>query len=372
MTITDPEEFKQCDPAAISVTFEDQQFPSVNELGRHLAKQDEATPEALCYWVRKRGANRARLDERFPRRAAAAVGSDGPTATVPAPAPVKAAPRPAAAPKPGYNARPVMYGGRRFPSRGSFTEYLADQLKASAATVSVVLYAHQWDVDAAIGELQDRLGPGPLTYQGRSFPHRAALAQHLVAECGFSDIQAREVTRELTPGDVTTVLDQNIAERLAKEVEYNKLVAQHLARGAGNGTPPNGTGHVFPEAPSLDAVTEPIETVLTEIGETIGLIRGAYEAREATLAELRTQLDTARATIGTDPSLARKLADIENQFAHQAAALKGLERQLANEHKSRAQVSETVNLINVKLTQLAHDLRLEKPPTPTRRDPAAG
>jgi hypothetical protein len=165
--------------------------------------------------------------------------------------------------------------------------------------VSIALYAHHWDIDAAVSELRAYSGLGQMI--------------------------------------------------------------------AGNGAAPNGADPVAAEAPSPDAVPEPIASQLAQIGETIGLIRGAYEAREARLVELQKQLDAAR-----DPAIGRRLADIETQFARQAASFNAVERQLKVDHKNRAQIHEAVALINRKLTQLAHDLKLEKLPVPSRRDPAAG
>jgi hypothetical protein len=294
MTITDPDEFKQRYPTAIPVTFEDEEFRSMQALSQHLAKQYDARPEAIRYWLQTRGADRQVLDSHFPRRAAVTVA---------------AAPTAAAAPV-----------------------YL---------------------------------------YRGQRFSDKAALIRHLMVVGRLSDAQAQSVTGKLAAGNVTTDLDQAIDDRLALEAKLAALPAARvtatIASAAGNGGASNGADRVSLEEPSFDAVPEPIESTLTEISETIDLLRGAHETREAKLAELKKQLEAA-----SDPALARKLADVENQLARQVASLKSLENQLARDHKSRAQISELVNLINRKMTQLAYDLKLEKIPTPTRRDPAAG
>jgi uncharacterized coiled-coil protein SlyX len=328
MTITDPEEFKQRYPTAISVVFEGEKFRSIRELSKHLAKEYEARPETIRNWL-DRGADRTLLDEHFQRRAAV-------TATPAPPPPASAAvegmspwralfnarteqnraqravettiTKTAVAPsastkKPRSGAMPVTYKGSSFPSRTSFTTHLAAQLGAPVATVSTVLYAHGWNIDAALADM--------------------------------------------------------------------RLAAQGEAHHGGNGAAVTGTPGFFDrvvlEQLLVEDVPEPIASELAEIGEKIGVIRGAYEAREAVLIDLQKRLDAAH-----DPAINRKLADVETQLAHQTASLKRLESQLVSGHKSRERIGETINLLNRKITQLMHDLKLEKVPTPTRRDPAAG
>jgi hypothetical protein len=102
----------------------------------------------------------------------------------------------------------------------------------------------------------------------------------------------------------------------------------------------------------------------------LGLAPHPFETRQADLAALREQLETAREAASADPVLGRKLANIEDHFGGLAATIGRMERQMEAEAKARAGLSEVVNLINVKLTRLAHDLlREELPPSPTRRRP---
>jgi hypothetical protein len=89
-----------------------------------------------------------------------------------------------------------------------------------------------------------------------------------------------------------------------------------------------------------------------------GLAPTAFETRQADLAALREQLEMAREVLSADPVLGRKLANIEDHFGGLAATIGRLERQMEAEAKVRAGLSEIVNLINVKLTRLAHDLLL--------------
>jgi uncharacterized coiled-coil protein SlyX len=268
MNDDDIERYKRRHPFAVSVAFEGEQYPSVGQLCRHLAEEYEARAGSLSYWIRQRGADRQMLDKQFRRRGEGKV---------------------AGAPPRSYTGRPVIYNGRTFPSPTKFLTHLAAELELPYTVVSMAIYAHEWNLDAALTDLRAHLS-------GTSVEAPAA-----------------------------------------------------------NGAAAADTG-----PPVDDAEPESIETMLAEIGETIGRIRGAYEAREVALS---------RTTIGTDPTVARRLTDMEAQLTRQAAALKSLEQQLAGEHKSRERLRETVNLINRKLTQLAHDLKLEKIPTPTRRDP---
>jgi hypothetical protein len=120
------------------------------------------------------------------------------------------------------------------------------------------------------------------------------------------------------------------------------------------------------------------EEVLTEIGEKLGLIRGAFETREGELAALKQQLlDAREAAIqpGADPVVTRRLGEIGEQLGGFAATVGRLERQAAADRQGRLAMHEVVNLINTKLSQLAHDLMQargeETVPAPTRRQRSA-
>jgi hypothetical protein len=113
----------------------------------------------------------------------------------------------------------------------------------------------------------------------------------------------------------------------------------------------------------------PAETVLADIGEKIGVIRGAMDAKNAELLALREQLDAARHAQPGDPAFARKFAAVEHQVESLVLSVAEIKHQVEAEARARADTSEIVNLINVKLTQLAHDIRAEPLPRPTRSKP---
>jgi hypothetical protein len=303
MNADDIEKYKRRHPSSIPVTFEGQQFPSVGQLGQYLATQYEASAATLSYWIRRRGADRQILDNQFRRRGA-----------------VKAA----VAPRPSSAGRPVVYNGQTFASRSKFLSHMAAELDLPYTTVSMTLYAHDWNLDAAVADMRRHLS----VVQEEA--HREANGAEPAAAARIPVLEAKP---------------DGLDDAIVIDIPENR----------------------------------PLEFALAEMVGTIGLIRGAYEAREAALVlvskrldEARTRLDEARTTIGADPAIGRRLADIENQFARQAASFNAMEKQLAKEASSRAKAHEIVALINRKLTQLVHDLKLEKIPTPTRRDPAAG
>ena len=87
---------------------------------------------------------------------------------------------------------------------------------------------------------------------------------------------------------------------------------------------------------------------------SVGASPPAFETRQADLAALREQLETAREAVSADPALGRKLANIKDHFGGLAATIGRMERQM--EAEAKAGLSEVLNLINVKLARLAHDL----------------
>ena len=55
--------------------------------------------------------------------------------------------------KPYTNARPVLWQGQYFPTRGAFVTHLATKPNVNKGSLSAVLYQHDWDIDVVIAEL---------------------------------------------------------------------------------------------------------------------------------------------------------------------------------------------------------------------------
>jgi hypothetical protein len=82
---------------------------------------------------------------------------------------------------------PVTYQGRWFPTRKALAKHLAPLLGKSVGAVEMAL--GRYDVEHAIDRMQKgvRSAAGnarPLSYQGQHFPSRAALAEYLVPSVG--------------------------------------------------------------------------------------------------------------------------------------------------------------------------------------------
>ena len=69
---------------------------------------------------------------------------------------------------------PIVYRGRKFPSRKALADHLAPLVGKTRLTLITLLSRYDGDVERAVAPARR-----PITFEGRVFPHRKALAEYL-------------------------------------------------------------------------------------------------------------------------------------------------------------------------------------------------
>jgi hypothetical protein len=103
------------------------------------------------------------------------------------------------------DARPIVYQGRQFPSRIALAQHLAPLLGKSVDAVRMALCRHDGDVESIRSGRSRASNADPVVYQGRQFPSRRALAEYLAPLLGRSRSMIRALLTKYN-GDVERVL----------------------------------------------------------------------------------------------------------------------------------------------------------------------
>jgi hypothetical protein len=129
------------------IAYQGQQFPNRLALARHLApllgKSVSAVNAALCRYH----GDAERVVERIRN------------------------------PQPAPHARPVVFRGQRFPTREALVDHLAPLSGKTKASLRTLLCRYDGDGERALAPA--RRPHRPISFEGRVFPHRKALARYL-------------------------------------------------------------------------------------------------------------------------------------------------------------------------------------------------
>jgi len=102
-------------------------------------------------------------------------------------------------------ARPIVYQGRQFPTRTALAEHLAPLLGKSVVATRMALYRHNDNVERIRAGRQPARNVNPIVYRGQQFPSRKALAAYLAPLLGRSSSRIRALLTKYN-GDVARVL----------------------------------------------------------------------------------------------------------------------------------------------------------------------
>ena len=130
--------------------------------------------------------------------------------------------------------RTLTYQGREFTSVKALAEHLASLTGRSVAALQQALYRHRGDVERAIRPRSVSRRAIPCTYQGRHFPSKKALANHFAPILGKSPATL-QVALSGCNGDITRALRPRTLARAIPAVYQGRqfpsrsALAEHLA-----------------------------------------------------------------------------------------------------------------------------------------------